>query len=125
MVDVGVNDLDFVEVLKGLSVDDEVALEKPDEELIGETVTLTGETKAKGEEKADPMVAKYDTDGDGELSREERTAAFKSMSDEERTKMMDKMRERFGGRKPGGGSGKGRGPGGGSRGSGGGSKKRP
>jgi hypothetical protein len=71
------------------------------------------------------MVAKYDTDGDGELSREERTAAFKSMSDEERTKMMDKMRERFGGRKPGGGSGKGRGPGGGSRGSGGGSKKRP
>ena len=121
MVDVGVNDLDFVEVLKGLSVDDEVALEKPDDELIGETVTLTGETKAKEEEKADPMVAKYDTDGDGKLSREERTA----MSDEERTKMMDKMRERFGGRRPGGGSGKGRGSGGGSRGSGGGSKRRP
>ena len=121
MVDVGVNDLDFVEVLKGLSVDDEVALEKPDDELIGETVTLSGETKAKEEEKADPMVAKYDTDGDGKLSREERTA----MSDEERTKMMDKMRERFGGRRPGGGSGKGRGSGGGSRGSGGGSKRRP
>ena len=121
MVDVGVNDLEFVEVLKGLSVDDEVALEKPDDELIGETVTLTGETKAKEEEKADPMVAKYDTDGDGKLSREERTA----MSDEERTKMMDKMRERFGGRRPGGGSGKGRGSGGGSRGSGGGSKRRP
>ena len=121
MVDVGVNDLDFVEVLKGLSVDDEVALEKPDDELIGETVTLSGETKAKKEEKADPMVAKYDTDGDGKLSREERTA----MSDEERTKMMDKMRERFGGRRPGGGSGKGRGSSGGSRGSGGGSKRRP
>ena len=111
MVDVGVNDLEFVEVLKGLSVDDEVAQEKPDDELIGETDTLTGETKAKEEEKADPMVAKYDTDGDGKLSREERTA----MSDEERTKMMDKMRERFGGRRPGGGSGKGRGSGGGSK----------
>ena len=121
MVDVGVNDLDFVEVLKGLSVGDEVALEKPDDDQIGETVTLTGETKAKEEEKVDPMVAKYDTDGDGQLSREERTA----MSDEERTKMMDKMRERFGGRRPGGGSGRGRGSSGGSRGSGGGSKRRP
>ena len=125
MVDVGVNDLDFVEVLKGLSVDDEVALEKPDDELIGETVTLSGETKAKEEEKADPMVAKYDTDGDGKLSREELQAASTKMTDEERTKMMDKMRERFGGRRPGGGSGKGRGSSGGSRGSGGGSKKRP
>ena len=125
MVDVGVNDLDFVEVLKGLSVDDEVALEKPDDELIGETVTLSGETKAKKEEKADPMVAKYDTDGDGQLSREERTAAFTKMSEEERTKMMDKMRERFGARGPGGKSGRGRGSGGGSRGSGGGSKRRP
>jgi len=125
MVDVGVNDLDFVEVLKGLSVDDEVALEKPDDELIGETVTLSGETKAKEEEKADPLVAKYDTDGDGKLSREELQAASTKMTDEERTKMMDKMRERFGGRRPGGGSGKGRGSGGGSRGSGGGSKRRP
>ena len=125
MVDVGVNDLDFVEVLKGLSVDDEVALEKPDDELIGETVTLSGETKAKKEEKADPMVAKYDTDGDGKLSREELQAASTKMTDEERTKMMDKMRERFGGRRPGGGSGRGRGSSGGSRGSGGGSKRRP
>ena len=125
MVDVGVNDLDFVEVLKGLSVDDEVALEKPDDELIGETVTLSGETKAKEEEKADPMVAKYDTDGDGKLSREELQAAATKMTDEERTKMMDKMRERFGGRRPGGGSGRGRGSSSGSRGSGGGSKRRP
>ena len=125
MVDVGVNDLDFVEVLKGLSVDDEVALEKPDDELIGETVTLSGETKAKEEEKADPMVAKYDTDGDGKLSREELQAASTKMTDEERTKMMDKMRERFGGRRPGGGSGRGRGSSSGSRGSGGGSKRRP
>ena len=125
MVDVGVNDLDFVEVLKGLSVGDEVALEKPDDDQIGETVTLTGETKAKEEEKVDPMVAKYDTDGDGQLSREERTAAFTKMSEEERTKMMDKMRERFGARGPGGKSGRGRGSGGGSRKSGGGSNRRP
>ena len=125
MVDVGVNDLDFVEVLKGLSVGDEVALEKPDDDQIGETVTLTGETKAKEEEKVDPMVAKYDTDGDGQLSREERTAAFTKMSEEERTKMMDKMRERFGGRGPGGKSGRGRGSGGDSRKSGGGSNRRP
>ena len=125
MVDVGVNDLDFVEVLKGLSVGDEVALEKPDDDQIGETVTLTGETKAKEEEKVDPMVAKYDTDGDGQLSREERTAAFTKMSEEERTKMMDKMRERFGARGPGGKSGRGRGSGGDSRKSGGGSNRRP
>ena len=125
MVDVGVNDLDFVEVLKGLSVGDEVALEKPDDDQIGETVTLTGETKAKEEEKVAPMVAKYDTDGDGQLSREERTAAFTKMSEEERTKMMDKMRERFGGRGPGGKSGRGRGSGGDSRKSGGGSNRRP
>ena len=61
------------------------------------------------------MVAKYDTDGDGDLSREEMTAAFTKMTDEERKKMMDKARERFGGRGPGGGSGKGRGSGGGSK----------
>ena len=125
MVDVGVNDLEFVEVSKGLSVDDEVALEKPDDELIGETVTLTGETKAKEEEKVDPMVAKYDTDGDGEMSRDEWRAAFSKMTDEEKTKAMDKIRERFGGgRRPGGsrggpgggrGSGSSRRPGGGSR----------
>ncbi|MDB4797385.1 DUF4190 domain-containing protein [bacterium] len=40
MVDVGVNDLVFVEVLKGLSVGDEVALEKPDDDQITETNTL-------------------------------------------------------------------------------------
>jgi len=110
--------------LKGLSVDNEVALEKPDDELIGETITLAGETKAKEEEKADPMVAKYDTDGDGKLNRDEMRAAFTKMSDEERTKMMNKFRERAGGRGPGGGGSRGRGPGGGSRGSGGGSKNR-
>jgi HlyD family secretion protein len=119
MVEVGVNDLNFVEVLKGLSQGDEVALEKPDDDMIGETITLTGETKAKEEKKTDPLVAKYDTDGDGEMSGEEWRAAMPKMTEDEKAKAMDKMRQRFGGggRKSGGGRGPGSGrrPGGGSR----------
>ena len=119
MVDVGVNDLNFVEVLKGLSQGDEVALEKPDDDMIGETITLTGETKAKEEKKTDPLLAKYDTDGDGEMSVEEWRAAMPKMTEDEKAKAKDKMRQRFGagGRKPGGGRGPGssRKPGGGKR----------
>lgn len=119
MVDVGVNDLNFVEVLKGLSQGDEVALEKPDDDMIGETITLTGETKAKEEKKTDPLIAKYDTDGDGKMSGEEWRAAMPKMTEDEKAKAMDKMRQRFGagGRKSGGGRGPGssRRPGGGSR----------
>lgn len=114
MVEVGVNDLNFVEVLKGLNQGDEVALEKPDDDMIGETITLTGETKAKEEKKIDPLVAKYDTDGDGEMSRKEWIAAMPKMTEDEKAKAMDKLR---GGRKSGGGRGPGSGrrPGGGSR----------
>ena len=119
MVEVGVNDLNFVEVLKGLSQGDEVALEKPDDDMIGETITLTGETKAKEEKKTDPLLAKYDTDGDGEMSGEEWRAAMPKMTEDEKAKAKDKMRQRFGagGRKSGGGRGPGSGrrPGGGSR----------
>tara|TARA_B110000438_G_scaffold82845_1_gene82570 strand:- start:324 stop:1682 length:1359 start_codon:yes stop_codon:yes gene_type:complete len=119
MVDVGVNDLNFVEVLKGLSQGDEVALEKPDDDMIGETITLTGETKAKEEKKTDPLLAKYDTDGDGEMSGEEWRAAMPKMTEDEKAKAKDKMRQRFGagGRKSGGGRGPGssRKPGGGKR----------
>jgi len=119
MVEVGVNDLNFVEVLKGLSQGDEVALEKPDDDMIGETITLTGETKAKEEKKTDPLVAKYDTDGDGKMSGEEWRAAMPKMTEDEKAKAMDKMRQGFGGggRKSGGGRGPGSGrrPGGGSR----------
>ena len=119
MVDVGVNDLNFVEVLKGLSQGDEVALEKPDDDMIGETITLTGETKAKEEKKTDPLIAKYDTDGDGKMSGEEWRAAMPKMTEDEKAKAMDKMRQRFGagGRKSGGGRGPGssRKPGGGKR----------
>ena len=114
MVEVGVNDLNFVEVLKGLNQGDEVALEKPDDDMIGETITLTGETKAKEEKKIDPLVAKYDIDGDGEMSRKEWIAAMPKMTEDEKAKAMDKLR---GGRKSGGGRGPGSGrrPGGGSR----------
>jgi HlyD family secretion protein len=114
MVEVGVNDLNFVEVLKGLNQGDEVALEKPDDDMIGETITLTGETKAKEEKKIDPLVAKYDTDGDGEMSVKEWRAAMPKMTEDEKAKAMDKLR---GGRKSGGGRGPGSGrrPGGGSR----------
>ena len=119
MVEVGVNDLNFVEVLKGLSQGDEVALEKPDDDMIGETITLTGETKAKEEKKTDPLLAKYDTDGDGEMSGEEWRAAMPKMTEDEKAKAKDKMRQLFGagGRKSGGGRGPGSGrrPGGGSR----------
>ena len=122
MVEVGVNDLNFVEVLKGLNQGDEVALEKPDDDIIGETITLTGETKTKEEKKIDPMVAKYDTDGDGTMSGAEWRAAMPKMTEDEKAKAMDKMRQRFGGggRKPGGpgggrGPGSSRRPGGGSR----------
>jgi HlyD family secretion protein len=119
MVDVGVNDLNFVEVLKGLSQGDEVALEKPDDDMIGETITLTGETKAKEEKKTDPLLAKYDTDGDGEMSGEEWRAAMPKMTEDEKAKAKDKMRQRYGagGRKSGGGRGPGssRKPGGGKR----------
>lgn len=119
MVEVGVNDLNFVEVLKGLSQGDEVALEKPDDDMIGETITLTGETKAKEEKKTDPLLAKYDTDGDGEMSGEEWRAAMPKMTEDEKAKAKDKMRQRFGagGRKSGGGRGPGssRKPGGGKR----------
>ena len=119
MVEVGVNDLNFVEVLKGLNQGDEVALEKPDDDMIGETITLTGETKAKEEKKTDPLLAKYDTDGDGEMSGEEWRAAMPKMTEDEKAKAKDKMRQLFGagGRKSGGGRGPGSGrrPGGGSR----------
>jgi len=116
MVEVGVNDLNFVEILKGLKVGDVVALEKPDDELIAETITISGETKAKEEKEVDPMVAKYDTDGDGEMSREEWKSAFSKMTDEEKTKAMDKMRQNFGGgRRPGGSKSGKRGPGSGRR----------
>ena len=116
MLDVGVNDLNHTEVLRGLKVGDVVAIEKPDDDKIGETISLDGKVVAKSEPEKNPLVEKYDKNGDGKLDREEMQAAMVSMTDEEKKKMREQMMKRFGGRQ---GSSRG----GGSR-SGGGSSRR-
>jgi uncharacterized membrane protein YgcG len=116
MLDVGVNDLNHTEVLRGLKVGDVVAIEKPDDDKIGETISLDGKVVAKSEPEKNPLVEKYDKNGDGKLDREEMQAAMASMTDEEKKKMREQMMKRSGGRQ--GGS-----RGGGSR-SGGGSSRR-
>jgi uncharacterized membrane protein YgcG len=116
MLDVGVNDLDHTEVLRGLKVGDVVAIEKPGDDKIGETISLDGKVVAKSEPEKNPLVEKYDKNGDGKLDREEMQAAMANMTDEEKKKMREQMMKRFGGRQ--GGS-----RGGGSR-SGGGSSRR-
>ena len=116
MLEVGVNDLNNAEVLRGLKVGDIVAIEKPDDDKIGETISLDGKVVAKSEPEKNPLVEKYDKNGDGKLDREEMQAASASMTDEEKKKMREQMMKRSGGRQ--GGS-----RGGGSR-SGGGSSRR-
>jgi len=110
MIDVGVNDLGYAEVKAGLKGGEEVSLEKPAEELVGETISLAGETVTKTEGQLDPDDAKYDKDGDGKLSRDERREKMRDMSPEELNKLRERFRQRSGG---GGGP---RGGGGGSRG---------
>jgi len=105
MLDVGVNDLNHTEVLRGLKVGDVVAIEKPDDDKIGETISLDGKVVAKSEPEKNPLLEKYDKNGDGKLDPEERQAAMASMTDEEKTKMRAQMMKRFGGRKGGKGSG--------------------
>ena len=124
MIDVGVNDLGYAEVKAGLKVGEEVSLEKPADELVVETISLAGETVTKAEGQLDPDDAKYDKDGDGKLSRDERRAkmmdAMQNMSPEEINKLRERYRQRSGGAGgPRGGSGGSRGgPRGGPRGSG-------
>ncbi len=103
MLDVGVNDLNHTEVLRGLKVGDVVAIEKPDDDKIGKTISLDGKVVAKSE--PDPLVEKYDKNGDGKLDREEMQAAMASMTDEEKKKMREQMMKRSGGRKGGSRSG--------------------
>ena len=111
MIDVGVNDLNYAEVKAGLKGGEEVSLEKPADELVGQTISLDGETVAKASGQLDPEDAKYDKDGDGKLSRDERRAKMmQNMSPEEINKLRERIRQRSGG---GGGP---RGGGGGSRG---------
>ena len=111
MIEVGVNDLNFAEVLRGLKIGDVVSLEKPDDEKVTETITLDGKKVAIEEKKEDPMIAKYDTNGNGKLDMDELMAARDKMTDEEKASLREKMMKRFGGGRPGG-SGR---PGGGGR----------
>lgn len=105
MVDVGVSDLRYGEIKAGLKGGEEVSLEKPDEELIGQTVTLDGKAVAKVEEALDPEDAKYDKDGDGKLSRDERREKFRDAMENMSPEDLQKMRERFRQRSGGGGGG--------------------
>ena len=105
MLDVGVNDLNHTEVQRGLKVGDVVAIEKPDDDKIGETISLDGKVVAKSEPEKNSLIEKYDKNGNGILDPEERQAAMASMTDEEKTKMRAQMMKRFGGRKGGKGSG--------------------
>ena len=117
MIEVGVNDLSFAEVIRGLKLGDVVSLEKPDEGKVTETITLEGKKMAVEEKKDDPMIAKYDSNGNGKLDMDEIMAARDKMTDEEKASLREKMMKRFGGGRPGGGgrpSGRGR-PGGNKR----------
>ena len=95
MLDVGVNDLNHTEVLRGLKVGDVVAIEKPDDDKIGETISLDGKVVAKSEPEKNPLIEKYDKNGDGKLDREEMQTAVASMTDEEKKKMREMMMKRF------------------------------
>ena len=105
MLDVGVGDLTHTEVLRGLKVGDVVAIEKPDDDKIGKTISLDGKVVAKSEPEKNPLVEKFDKNGDGKLDREEMQAAMASMTDEEKKKIREQMMKRSGGRKGGSRSG--------------------
>ena len=94
-LEVGVNDLNNAEVLRGLKVGDIVAIEKPDDDKIGETISLDGKVVTKSEPEKNPLVEKYDKNGDGKLDREEIQTAVASMTDEEKKKMREMMMKRF------------------------------
>ena len=113
LVDVGVSDLRYGEIKAGLQGGEEISLEQPAEELIGETISISGQTVAAVTKELDPEDAKYDKDGDGKLSRDERREkmrdAFKNMSPEDIQKLRERA-QKF--RESGGGSRGGRGGGG-------------
>ena len=109
MIEVGVNDLNYAEVLRGLKIGDVVSLEKPDDEKVTETITLDGKKIAVEEKKEDPL-AKYDTNGNGKLDMEEfRNIDRDKLTDEEKTALREQMRKMMSGRS--GGSGRPRGSG--------------
>ena len=109
MIEVGVSDLNYAEIKEDLK-GDEVSLEKPDDEnILDKAITLDGE-KVEETKKEDPLVAKYDKNGNGKLDMDEIMDARDKMTEEEKTALREKMRERFGSGRPGG-SGRPRGSG--------------
>ena len=103
MIEVGVNDLNFAEVIRGLKIGDVVSLEKPDDEKVTETITLDGKKIAVEEKKEDPL-AKYDTNGNGQLDMEEfRGIDRDKLTDEEKSALREQMKKMFSGGRPGGG----------------------
>ena len=110
MIEVGVSDLNYAEIKRGLKEGDEISLEKPDDEnILDKAITLDGE-KVEETKKEDPLVAKYDKNGNGKLDMDEIMDARDKMTEEEKTALREKMRERFGSGRPGG-SGRPRGSG--------------
>ena len=101
MLEIGVGDLNHTEVLRGLKVGDVVAIEKPDDDKVGETISLDGKVTAKSKPEKNPLIEKYDKNGNGELDGEEIPAAIASMTDEEKKKFREIMQKRSGGRKGG------------------------
>ena len=115
MIEVGVNDLSFAEVLRGLKIGDVVSLEKPDDEKVTETITLDGKKIAVEEKKEGPL-AKYDTNGNGQIDMDEMRGIDRDkLTDEEKSALREQMMKRFGGGRPGGGRPGGGRPGGGKR----------
>ena len=103
MIEVGVNDLSFAEVLRGLKIGDVVSLEKPDDEKVTETITLDGKKIAVEEKKEGPL-AKYDTNGNGQIDMDEMRGIDRDkLTDEEKSALREQMLKRFGGGRPGGG----------------------
>ena len=101
MLEIGVNDLRHTEVLRGLKVGDVVSIEKPDDDKVGETISLDGKVTAKSKPEKNPLIEKYDKNGNGKLDGEEIPAAIASMTDEEKKKFREIMQKRSGGRKGG------------------------
>mgnify|MGYP001214083454 CR=1 FL=1 len=101
MLEIGVNDLSHTEVLRGLKVGDVVSIEKPDDDKVGETISLDGKVTAKSKPEKNPLIEKYDKNGNGKLDGEEIPAAIASMTDEEKKKFREIMQKRSGGRKGG------------------------
>ena len=102
MIEVGVSDLNYAEIKRGLKEGDEVSLEKPDDEnILDEAIGWDGE-KVEETKKEDPLVAKYDKNGNGKLDMDEIMDARDKMTEEEKNSFKEKKCEKEFGSRPGG-----------------------